>query len=268
MIHTSLNGAMICCTQAGHGSEPLRNNLGYHVGDDPLRVTQQRAAVSSQCNSPIVWMNQTHSTVVRVLTPATSDYPDGLCHLDDGTTFDPSFIHPENHLEADGLVIDARQSSLPAPGIAVMTADCLPVLFADPTGRVVAAVHAGRVGLENGILLRALECYEELGIPSHDLAVLIAPAICGECYEVPEEMAERSENLLPGVRTRTRWGSCGLDLPAAATAQLHAHGVASISALGQCTMENSMFHSYRRNPLAGRQASIIIPRRMASRLST
>lgn len=260
MITTELCGALIYLTQAGQGADPLRHNLGYHVGDDAEKVTQERTALSRELGTPIVWMNQTHSTTVCTLVPRCEDGATGMILVDGEIPFDPTQIDVGQHIEADGLILDMRSSAARPAAIAVMTADCLPVLMSDISGSVVAAVHAGRVGLENGILLRALECYAQRGIPAHDICVTIAPAICGKCYEVPEEMAKRSARLLDEVEAQTSWGTPSLDLPHAAERQLRDAGVQCVNIIDICTFEDSDFHSYRRNSRAGRQASIIIAR--------
>lgn len=259
MIQSELCGALTCFTEAGQGADPLRHNLGYHVGDDPHRVTAERSALSTQLGHPIIWMDQTHSTVVRLLR-LDATHP-GSVRFSDGEAFDAILISPTHHIPADGLILDAREArALPLPAVAVMTADCLPVLLSDTTGRVVAAVHAGRVGLENGILLNTLERYAALGIPAGDIHAMIGPAICGDCYEVPEAMAQAAEEKLEAVRSTTCWTTPGLDLPTAAQRQLQGSGLAAVHTMGECTYENPNFHSYRRASNAGRQASIISPR--------
>ena len=71
---------------------------------------------------------------------------------------------------------------------------------------------------------------------------LIGPAICGSCYEVPEQMASESESSMPGIRTRTSWGTPSLDLPAAAAASLSALGVRVVTD-PRCTLEDQALFS-------------------------
>ncbi|WP_331394248.1 laccase domain-containing protein [Actinomyces polynesiensis] len=168
----------------------------------------RRAALAHDLGRPLVWMRQTHSTEVVVLRR-----PDGGSR--DGNT--PT--REQGDVPADGVVVDARGWS-DAPGAAVMVADCLPVLLADDSGQVVAAVHAGRAGLEGGILTRAVSVMAELvGGPS-TLHALIGHSICGRCYEVPAEMRERVSAGHPASWSTTSWGTPALDLPAGAEEEL------------------------------------------------
>ncbi len=264
-----LNGAAISCTQVERGTALLRNNLGYHVGDEPELVAQERLRCAAHIGAPIVWMNQTHSTEVSSLKlDSSSSYyqrEEAPFNTSDMVVqwgekiIHPTQVGPEQQVEADGIFLDVRHHHGPAPALAVMTADCLPVIFADTTGRAIAAVHAGRVGLENGILMRAVQRYEDSGISPDNVSVYIGPAICGSCYEVPEEMAQHSETLLPGVRSQTSWGTPSLDLARAARKQLLDCGLAQVKLSGICTYEDDHFHSYRRDRNSGRHATIVRP---------
>lgn len=257
MLTYTLNGAAVSCTQRGRGTALLAHNVGYHVGDNPQAVYTQRQVFAAENGSPIVWMNQTHSTHVENLH-IQPDKPH-LIYGQSGKSYDPRYPEIAHQFDADGLFYDARQYGAPPIALAVMTADCLPVTFADSTGQVIAVAHAGRVGLENGILLRVLEHYAHVGIAPRDISAYIGPAICGRCYEVPEDMVQRSEKLLPQVRARTSWGTPSLDLAGAARIQLGDNGLQEVVLSGECTHENPQYHSYRRNKAAGRQATIIRP---------
>gem|GEM_PF-6584518 len=123
-------------------------------------------------------------------------------------------------------------------------------------GRVVAAVHAGRRGLLGGILSEAVAALRAR--TDGPIEALIGPAICGSCYEVPEQMASESESSMPGIRTRTSWGTPSLDLPAAAAASLSALGVRVVTD-PRCTLEDQALFSYRRDSGCGRQALVIVP---------
>lgn len=242
-----LGGARVLLTGAGPGEDPLRENLGLHVGDDPDLVRARRAALAHDLGRPLVWMRQTHSTEVVVLRR-----PDGGSR--DGNT--PT--REQGDVPADGVVVDARGWS-DAPGAAVMVADCLPVLLADDSGQVVAAVHAGRAGLEGGILTRAVSVMAELvGGPS-TLHALIGPSICGRCYEVPAEMRERVSAGHPASWSTTSWGTPALDLPAGAEQELLGLGLAEVRRDGRCTREDRLLHSYRRDPRCGREAGVVVP---------
>ena len=138
----------------------------------------------------------------------------------------------------------------------MQTADCLPVVFSAASGQIVAAVHAGRRGLLGGILDKTVDRIRSLdGGP---INALIGPAICGRCYEVPADMADESEELMPGIRSVTSWDTPALDLPGAAASALGARGVrADIDE--RCTLEDADLFSYRADSSCGRQALIIVP---------
>lgn len=153
-------------------------------------------------------------------------------------------------VEADALVTRRRGA-----GLAVRVADCLPVLFADPDAGVVAAAHAGRVGLAAGVLPATLARMRELG--AIHVTAWIGPHVCGACYEVPEAMRDELGALLPGAASVTSWGTPALDLGAAAALQLEREGCV-VELHDPCTRTTQSLHSHRRDGLAsGRQAGIV-----------
>jgi polyphenol oxidase len=211
-------------------------NLARHVGEDEEIVTANRALLEDRAGRPVVFVSQVHSDRVVV--------------VDDGFPGGGSGAVPE----ADALVTTRTDLAL-----GIMTADCLPVLLADPAAGVVAAAHAGRVGLLDGVLERTLEAMAALGADPARSRASIGPAICGACYEVPAGMAADAEARLPGIRTATRAGTDGLDLAAGATAVLRGAGLApsAIAAPPACTLEDDRFYSYRRSRRTGRLAGVV-----------
>ena len=152
--------------------------------------------------------------------------------------------------EADALVTTRR-----GLGVAVRVADCLPVLLADPEAGVVAAAHAGRVGLAAGVLPATLAAMASLG--AGRVTAWIGPHICGRCYEVPAAMRAELAAGLPGAWSTTGWGTPALDLGEAAARQLSDAGCRVVRA-DPCTRETATLHSYRRDgAAAGRQAGIV-----------
>lgn len=267
-----LGGALAVLTRAGGGASPLRANLGLHVGDDPVRVHGRRAELSASLARPVVWMEQTHSARVALVDlrrtgPGRREW---WCDEAGGPLVDHAVAPGEwGPVAADGVIVDARGWEptstgglgplQPPPAAAVMTADCLPVLLASGDGAVVAAVHAGRVGLGAGILTRAVDRLRDLGVDPQDLHALVAPSICGRCYEVPEDMAEEFCRTHPAARARTSWGTPALDLARAARELLDGLGVTRVGVSEECTLEEDEWHSHRRTSAAGRQASVIVP---------
>ena len=224
----------VTTTRSGGVSTPpfATFNLGDHVGDDPAAVAQNRRRVASAIglrSDGIVWMNQVHGTNVEVVDSG-------------GDTIDKT---------------DALVTTTPLLALAVVTADCVPVLMADARAGVVAAVHAGRVGAAQGIVARALETMVGVGARVNDVSVLLGPAVSGRNYEVPEEMADGVELALPGSRTTTRRGTPGLDLRAGIAAQLRTLGVSAIDVAPRCTVEDRDLFSHRRDAPTGRMASLV-----------
>jgi YfiH family protein len=156
--------------------------------------------------------------------------------------------------------VDALVTALPGIPLVVLAADCLPVLFADPVAGVVAAAHAGRPGLAAGVLQRTVEAMVELGAVATRLDVVIGPAVCGRCYEVPPALRDEVAAVVPASAATTRQGTAALDLPAGAEAILRAAGVSSVRQVEICTIENESFFSYRRSAgrPTGRQAGIVM----------
>lgn len=156
---------------------------------------------------------------------------------------------------------DALVTTEPDVGLVVLVADCVPVLLA-ADGQGAAAVHAGRRGVEQGIVPAAVAALGAAsGVAPGRMRARIGPAIGGCCYEVPEELAARVAKAVPATATRTHAGTPGLDLPAGVAAQLQEAGVAEIEALGSCTRcETGRWFSHRGaadGPGAGRQAGVV-----------
>lgn len=225
----------VTTTRAGGVSAPPFDtfNLGDHVGDDPAAVAANRKRLSAAIglgDDGIVWMNQVHSDHV-VVVDAPGDGP-----VDN----------------TDALVTTTRRLAL-----AVVTADCVPVLMGDARAGVVAAVHAGRVGAQNGVVVRALEAMLDVGAHAEDISVLLGPAVSGVNYEVPPEMADEVEAALPGSRTITAKNTSGLDLRAGIARQLTGLGVTAIDIDPRCTVADRRLFSHRRDAPTGRLASLV-----------
>jgi YfiH family protein len=140
--------------------------------------------------------------------------------------------------------------------LAVMVADCIPVLLAgeSPGGPVLAAVHAGRPGLANGVIPAAVDSMNTLGATG--IRAWLGPSICGSCYEVPAPLQAEVAAVVPASRSTTSWGTPGLDLPAGARSQLEQAGV-GVEYSGPCTLETPSLFSYRRNKNTGRFAGVV-----------
>ena len=165
---------------------------------------------------------------------------------------------------------DAVATATPGVLIGVGTADCTPVLFADPQARVVAAAHAGWKGAIGGVLEATIETMERLGARRRHIHAAIGPVISQENYEVGEEFRERflQEDLAHArfFRPGNRPGKWHFDLPGFVAHRLQAAGIGRIERLNRCTYaEEDLFFSYRRathrgEPDYGRQLSAIMLR--------
>ena len=148
--------------------------------------------------------------------------------------------------------------------LAIMVADCLPVVFADPVTGATAVAHAGRRGLLDGVLQNTLDSLERLrrerGISAAaavgPIRAWIGPGVCGRCYEVPAQMRDESVARLPEAAAETSWGTPSLDLPAGAHAVLTARGV-DVERIDRCTVEDELLFSHRRAPGRGRFAGLV-----------
>lgn len=151
---------------------------------------------------------------------------------------------------ADGVAGSGDALVTDRTGLALMAraADCVPVLLADPSSGVVAAVHSGRPGLAAGVVPAAVARMRELG--AADPVAWIGPHVCGGCYEVPAELQEQVAARVPQARSTTSWGTPALDLGAGVRSQLAAAGVTDVREVGACTREDRSWPSYRRDGAA------------------
>ena len=219
----------------GRSTGPFaRFNLSRGVGDDPAAVAANRFRLKRELGlDGVVFLQQVHGTGVEVVDtpPRSSDAPDV----------------PER---------DAVVTTTQGLGVAVLAADCVPVLLGDPDAGVVGAAHAGRVGAAAGVLPTTVETMTGLGARVDRLEVLLGPAICGACYEVPGAMRDEVEAALPGSAARTRSGTPALDIRAGLSTQLAALGVRKVGTDPRCTLEDGDLFSHRRDGRTGRQAAV------------
>jgi YfiH family protein len=208
-------------------------NLGDHVGDDPADVAANRSRVARELQVPedrLVWMNQVHGTGVAVV---------------DGPQDGPVAA-------SDALVTATRGLVL-----CVLVADCVPLLLADHEAGVVAAVHAGREGVRQGVVPAALSAMASLGARARHVTALLGPAVCGACYEVPQQMQADVAGVAPAAAVRTRNGTPGLDLRAGVEQILRGAGIPEVVQDPRCTVEDPFLFSHRRDGVTGRQAGIV-----------
>ena len=233
----SVSGAHFAFTDrwGGVSAAPYEQlNLGGAVGDDPDAVRTNRGLAAASLGldpGRVVWMNQVHGNeVAEVAGPwTTADVP-----------------------AVDALVTAARGLAL-----AVLTADCVPVLLADPVAGVVAAAHAGRPGMVAGIVPAAVDAMKRLGAEPARIVARTGPAVCGRCYEVPQEMRAEVAAVEPAAHAETGWGTPAVDVSAGVHAQLDRLGVHDRESSPVCTRESDDHFSYRRDRTTGRLAGYV-----------
>jgi YfiH family protein len=217
-------------TERGSSARYGALNLATHVGDDASSVAANRARLRATLRLPAepYWLEQVHGTRVLDLDRPTNGAADGAVVTRAGTV------------------------------CAVLTADCLPVLFCDRSGSHVGAAHAGWRGLLAGVLPAAVAA---LGVPPSELLAWLGPAIGQSAYEVGTEVRDAfvSRNASAARRfaanPRRRWQA---DLYGLARDALAAAGVVDVHGGGFCTFtEAERFFSHRREAPCGRMATLI-----------
>ena len=202
----------------------LSRNVATHVGDDHATVLANRARLESDLALPIQFMDQVHGKAVA--------------------TIDRQIILPPT---ADALLTQSA-----GIGLAVMVADCIPLLLAST--QAVAAVHVGRKGLMNKVALEAIQEMRSHG--ASDIAAVVGPSICGNCYEVSQDVHDDVVKSFTLAASKTREGGFALDLSRALIDQLQHLGVKVIDE-GRCTVEDKNLYSYRRDGVTGRQVGVV-----------
>ncbi len=205
-------------------------NLGDHVGDDPDAVAENRRRLADALEvERVLTMQQVHGTDVGLVG---------------GGSAVPT---------ADALV-----TLEPDVALLVLVADCLPVVLADPDAGVVGVAHAGRLGLQHGVVPRTVGAMRKHG--AGGLRAWTGPHACGRCYEVPDAMAAEVERAAPGSAARTSRGTASVDLAAGVAAQLAAADV-PVETFPGCTIEDDAFFSHRRQGgTAGRFGMVVVRR--------
>jgi len=229
-------GALMSTRAGGVSVGPFESlNLGTAVGDDPQAVAENRRRFAAEIGATPVWLKQVHGTRVVTLGAAEAE-PDA-----------PT-------LEADACVTDQ-------PGIAcvIQVADCLPVLFAAPEGRAVAAAHAGWRGLAGGVLEATVTALcDRAACEPREIEAWLGPCIGANAFEVGEDVlagfgVEASARDPRFVERLDQSGKWLADLPGLAEDRLAAMGLVRIHGGAWCTVSDpSRFFSFRRDrPLFG-----------------
>jgi YfiH family protein len=198
-------------------------NLALHVEDDASLVLKNREIISSQ-HGPTTYMNQVHGNAVEVITNAQHESP----------------------------TCDALVTTTPGITLAVLTADCIPLLLSSHS--VVAAVHVGRRGLVNGVARKTVQIMRELGADT--ITGKLGASICGTCYEVDQSTFDEVVELHPSAHSQSSKGTPSLDLAKALVDDLSSVSV-QCDVDTRCTNEDANLFSYRKSHRTGRQAGLI-----------
>lgn len=204
-------------------------NLGDHVGDDPRHVAANRARLRQQLPAEPAWLSQVHGDrVVR--------------------------IGEDSNREAD-----AACTRLTGQVCAVLTADCLPVLFCDRAGSVVAAAHAGWRGLAGGVLEATVAAMQ---VQPGEMLAWMGAAIGPQAFEVGDEVRQvfvgQHPDSAAAFLPHPVPGKWLADIYQLARIRLNHAGVQAIFGGGRCTFDEAeTFYSYRRDGVTGRMATLI-----------
>lgn len=211
-------------------------NLGDHVGDDVSHVDQNRRELFAAIHHDVIFLSQVHGILVADASKLI------------GNT------------QADAVISDQ-----PGKVCAVLTADCLPVLFSDAEGKVVGAAHAGWRGLAGGVLEATAEAMRAKG--AGEIVAWLGPAIGPDRFEVGQEVVQIFTDIDNDALTcfvkmqNSKEGKYLADIFGLAKRRLAACGVRQVSGGGLCTVSDAQnFYSYRRDHQTGRMASFIFRR--------
>jgi YfiH family protein len=227
LLTARVGGASAWCSGREQG------NVGDHTGDDPRAVARRRADVAGAAGLPgpteWVWLRQVHGArVYDAHVPTAPDAPP----------------------EADAAVTDVR--GLP---LAIVTADCAPVVIA--SDRAIAVAHAGHRGLATGVLEAAVAKVRARG--EGDVHAFLGPCIHPARYEFgATDLDALVTQFGPEVAARTRDGKPAFDIPAAVRIALARAGVDDVADCGVCTADSPAYFSYRAEHTNGRQLTVAV----------
>ncbi|MBW3080983.1 polyphenol oxidase family protein [Bifidobacterium saguinibicoloris] len=214
-------------------------NLGGKSGDDPEAVLSNRIALAEAVGARLSLVSQVHSgTAVDVDERFAINTPFGFDVS--GTRSDADYAsatgeatspsEPSDSSAADAATpqvveADGQVTSRTGVALGMFAADCLPVLFADPTAGVIGAAHCGRRGLERGVIQSTVDLMVAKGASPENIVATLGPCICGDCYEVGDEVADTFVKRFPLTKTTSRFGGAGIDIAEAARIDLAFAGV-------------------------------------------
>jgi YfiH family protein len=209
-------------------------NLALHVGDDPTAVAENRRRLQADTRCErIQWLNQVHGTVcIRSTAENWQSVPDA----------------------------DAAWTTESGLGLAILTADCVPLVLCDRRASVLAVAHGGWRGLVSGVIEQLVA---QLPVPPDDLLAWLGPAIGPDAYEIGPEVAAAVIDRVgsetgewPVLRRGVSADRWQLDLFALSSRLLGDCGITSVHSQRLCTASDARFFSYRRDGVTGRMATL------------
>ena len=227
--------ALVSTRSGGVSARPFDSlNLAFHVGDDRERVQRNRRALADIAGvRDIVWLDQEHGRRVLAAMPDAAAGPP--------------------------VTADASWTAHVGVALAILVADCVPLLLAAEDGSVVAAAHCGWRGTVAGVVET---CLDALPLPARHLAAWVGPGICGRCYQVGGDVrqaldASERAVVLTADETADQGMKWRMDLPALVAYRLRRAGVERIVPSSLCPRCDGRFFSYRRDGRTGRFAAMI-----------
>lgn len=231
MISGTFNNASWLVTDRNGGASRgafASNNLAVHVGDEPVNVARNRAALARECAVPaVVFARAAHSNAVAYVDRVVDDVPG----------------------------VDALFTDQPSLALAAQGADCVPLALASADGWI-AAVHSGWRGLVVGVVASTVEALAAAGCDVNTLQAHLGPSICGGCYAVDPQRAGEVEAVCPAAVVR-RADTCAVDVRAGVLHQLAQLGVPATWD-PRCTAEDLELYSFRRDGVTGRHATVVM----------
>ncbi|MEW6205561.1 MAG: peptidoglycan editing factor PgeF [Pseudomonadota bacterium] len=246
-ISTNWPGVKVCVTQTGFDDPafdtgPYGFNLGTHVGDRPEDVDNRRGVVQHEMGAPVVWLNQVHG-----------------CHV-----FDAKYASDADSSRTTPPLADASVSVSSDVALAVMTADCLPVVFValsrDGKALGVAAAHAGWRGLHAGVLQASVKALSRAcTVPSTQIKAWMGPAIGPESFEVGADVFQAFVQQNASAASCFKLVNSSHDVKSKYLADIYALARLALSELGdgniegggQDTLTDSRWFSHRRGQQQG-----------------
>jgi YfiH family protein len=230
-------GALATTRSGGVSAGPFATmNLGRNGRDDASALAENRRRLAAFLPSPPVWLDQVHGTAVAVLTRDSATLP-------------------------GPVVADAAVTRERGVVCAILTADCLPVLFTDRGGAAVGIAHAGWRGLAAGVVEATIVALTALGVRREDLMAWLGPAIGPARFEVGADVRDpfcADDPGADGCFTPHGPGKWQADLYGLARRRLARGRVTRVSGGGFCTCtDTARFFSYRRERESGRMAAAV-----------